>query len=219
MNKRIIYGVSGAMVVAALLAVPTAMVSAVEATTSVPTETTSTATTDTTDQATAQARTKRAQERIAQLKTKLTAIEAAKLKLKCAASQSKLKSLSVRINVIQTNRSQVYDATIARLSLMAERLKKLGVDSSQMQSHIDKLKELISTYKADLETYSIAVSDASALDCATDPTAFKAALEQARTAQAGVYKDVTAIRTYVQNDIKTYVGGLKSQIKTTEGRS
>lgn len=215
MNKRIIYGVSGAVCMAVLLVVP-AVVMAVDAQVGTPTETTTatTSTADTADQAAIQARNKRAQERIAQLKTKLTAAETAKLKLKCVASQGKLQSLSGRINGIQASRSEVYDATIARLSLLAERLKKLGVDSSQMQTHIDKLKTLIATYKTDLETYRTAVEDASALDCASDPTAFKAALEQARTAQVGVYKDVTSIRAYVQNDVKTYVGGLQTHIKS-----
>lgn len=216
MKIRTLFAVSGAMMLAAAVVVPAAMVLAVENTTGAA-PTTSAATNSETDMADTQARNKRAQERVTQLKTKLTAAETARIKQKCANSQGKLQSLDGRINGIQSSRSQVYDATIARLSLLAERLKQQGIDATQMQTHIDRLKALIATYKTDLDTYKTAVQDASAIGCVDDPAAFKAALEQARTAQASVYKDVGAIRTYVQNDVKTYVGGLRTQLKAKEG--
>ena len=55
-----------------------------------------------------------------------------------------------------------------------------------------------------------------AIDCLTDPTAFKAALEAARTSQATVLKDIKAIRAYINDTIKPTLTDIKNN-NTTDG--
>jgi signal transduction histidine kinase len=155
----------------------------------------------------------RLEARKAQLKTTLTALEQAKIKTKCATAQGKLSSVRGRIKGIETSRAQVYDNLVDRLTSLSTKLSDKGLDTSELDSEITELNAKIATFQTDLATYKQTVTDLAAMDCKSDPTAFKASLEAARTAQAKVKEDATAIKTYVNDTIKATLKDIRSQLE------
>jgi chromosome segregation ATPase len=128
----------------------------------------------------------RLEARKAALKTKLTAAETLRIKNKCATAQGNLSSVRGRIKGIETSRAQVYDNLTDRLTKLSSRLSDQGVDVATLNSEITELKAKITTFETDLAAYKQAVTDLAAMDCKSDPTAFKASLDAARTAQTQV---------------------------------
>ncbi len=157
----------------------------------------------------------RLDKRKAELKTKLTTAEQARLKLKCKASQGLLSRLQGRITGIETSRANVYGELADRLTKFSTKLKGQGVDTTQLQSELEVLNTKIETFKTDLAAYKLAVSDLASMDCATDPTAFKASLTAARTAHDKVMSDSVEIKKYVNDTIKPTLVQLKQKLSST----
>jgi phage shock protein A len=164
---------------------------------------------------------KRIEERKAALKTKITSTEEARLKLRCKASQGTVSSLKGKVTGIETSRDKVYDGLVARLTSLQTKLKAQDVDTAVLDSEITVLQTKITTFKADLTAYKAAVTDLAGMECATDPTGFKASLEAARAAREKVKKDATDIRTYVTATIKPTLQQIRATLEakkaTTEG--
>lgn len=158
---------------------------------------------------------KRVQDRVSSLKIKLSAADQARIKAKCKAAQGVTTSLSKKADNLDTKRTEVYGAIIARLSTLEGKLQKQGVDITKLQSEIDVLKTKKTTFDTDFTAYKQAVADASGLDCTTDPTAFQASIQAARTAQEKVRTDSKDIRTYVTQTIKPTLEQIKKSLTST----
>jgi hypothetical protein len=155
-----------------------------------------------------------------ELKTKLAAAEEARIKNKCKASQGKLSSLEGRIKGIKTSRGKVYANLVERLTKLSAKIKAKGLDTTKLDTQIKELQTKIETFNTDLTAYQQAVADLAAMDCAADPTAFKAALEEARSKRQTLVTDAKAIKAYVEDTIKPTLKDLKKQLEeTTETES
>ncbi len=155
--------------------------------------------------------------RKSELKTKLTNIEQERLKAKCKASQTgAVSSLSGRIKGIETSRSAVHTNLVNRLNKLVEKLKAKEVDTTKLEAEITELKAKIATFKTDLAKYKQAIIDLKAMDCVSDPTAFKASLEAARTLRETVAKDGAAIKTYVNDTIKPTLKEIRAALEAKE---
>lgn len=165
----------------------------------------------------------RLQKRKDELKLKLTVVEQKRLQARCKGSQGSLKSVGGRITGIETSRTQVYGNLVDRLTKLQAKLDAKGADSAELKTEIATLQTKIDTFKTDFATYKTAVSDLSEMDCVTDPTAFKASLETARTTLKKVQDDSKDIKAYVNDTIKptlkkiraTLDGGDKPAATTT----
>ena len=154
----------------------------------------------------------RLEARKAALKTKLSAAETLRIKNKCATAQGNLSSVRGRIKGIETSRAQVYANLTDRLTSLSGKLSDQGVDVTTLNSEITELKAKIATFQTDLTAYKQAVTDLAAMDCKSDPTAFKASLDTARTALAKVKTDGEAIKTYVNDTIKATIKDIRAQL-------
>lgn len=150
------------------------------------------------------------------LKLKLTLAETARLKLRCNAAQGLVSSLSGRIKGIETSRNEVYGNIVDHLTTLSDKLKAKSVDTTEFDGEITTLKGKIDTYKTDLATYKQDVSDLAALDCTSDPTAFKTTLETARTDLKKVAADIKDIRSYIIDTIKPTLVKIHAQLQTKE---
>lgn len=152
-----------------------------------------------------------------ELKTKLNTVEQERLKAKCKASQTgAVSSLSGRIKGIETSRGEVHTNLVSRLNKLVEKLKAKDVDTTKLEAEITELKAKIATFKADLAKYRQAVIDLKAMDCVSDPAAFKASLESARTLRETAAKDAAAIKTYVNDTIKPTLKGIRTALEAKE---
>lgn len=153
--------------------------------------------------------------RIARLNIKLTAAEASKLKTKCVAAQGIVKTQEIKVNSGITARSKAYDELLDHLDKLITKLKSANVATTDLEAERTALKTKIDTFKKDLTTYKVALSDVQAQGCLADPTAFKAALEDARTARKTVADDAAGIRSYVNDTVKPTLKTLKASIDKT----
>jgi hypothetical protein len=157
----------------------------------------------------------RLQTRVNALKLKLTAAEQARIKEKCKAAQTILSSYNTKIKNIDTKRAEVYNNIVSQLTTLVTNLKAKNIDTTQLQTEIDNLKTKIATFNMDVSNYQQDVSDASLADCVSDPTAFQASLQAARTDQLKVRQDAEEIRTYVNQTIKPTLVTIKKNLENT----
>lgn len=155
--------------------------------------------------------------RKAALKTRLDATKQARIKLRCKASQSSISNIRGRIKGLETSRTNVYENLLSRLEKLNDRLKANDVDTAALETQLNELHTLIDTFNTDLAAYKLVVGDLADMDCATDPTAFQASLETARTARAKVAESAKAVRTYLTETIKPTLKDLKAQFAQNSG--
>ena len=155
--------------------------------------------------------------RKSELKEKLSASAKIRLQSRCKNSQGSLSSLSGRIHGLETSRNQKYGNLNDRLTKLSTRLSDAGLDVTTLDEQISELETLVETFKTDLATYKQAVSDLAEMDCAADPDAFKASLEEARTLREKLRQDSAAIKTYLKDTIKPTLVQLKEQLAAQSG--
>lgn len=150
-----------------------------------------------------------------ELKTKLTTAKQNSIKSKCKASQGKVSSISGRIKGLETSRTQVYKNLTTRLTTLSQKLKDKGVDTTDLNAQIAELSTKIDTFNTDLTAYKQAVSDLETVDCVSDPTAFQASLEAARTARTKTADDAKAVRAYLNDTIKPTLKTIRQTLEST----
>jgi len=150
-----------------------------------------------------------------ELKTKLSTAKQNSIKSKCKASQGKVSSISGRIKGLETSRTQVYKNLTTRLTTLSQKLKDKGVDTTDLNAQKAELSKKVDTFKTDRTDYKQAVSDLEKLDCVSDPTAFQASLEAARTARAKVADDAKAVRAYLNDTIKPTLKTIRQTLEAT----
>jgi len=154
------------------------------------------------------------------LKLALTKAEEKKLELACKPAQTVVKGVENKVNGALSSRYKAYDNLNSHLTDIIAKLKAAGLDTTELTSEQTILATKIATFKTAAAAYKQALDDTKALDCATDPTGFKASLENARNLRTTLSKDLTDIRNYVTSTIKPTLVTLRSQLEAkseTEG--
>ncbi len=147
-----------------------------------------------------------------------------RLKLRCSVSQTVLKGLQARITAAQEKRTKAYENVLDRLNKLDAALKEKSISTEKLEGQIKELDAKIKAFNADVATYKQAVEDSAEVECATDPLALKAGLQEARTQNAKLITEVAEIRSYVNNVIKPTLTQVKQDLTaqsqapaTTEG--
>lgn len=152
------------------------------------------------------------------LKLRLDAAKQTRIKTRCKPAQTGgISSIRGRIKGLETSRSHVYENLQNRLNKLNERLKTHEVDTAAFEEQLTELKTLVATFDTDLAAYKQAVSDLADMDCVSDPVAFQASLETARSARTKAAESAKAIRTYLSETIKPTLKGLKAQFAQNSG--
>lgn len=147
-------------------------------------------------------------------KTRLDNALKARLKERCKASQgAAISSLNQRVAGLLNSRQEKYTQLQERMTKLSTKLQAKGVDTTELDKEAAQLKTLTDTYLTDLAKYHEALDDLKNIDCATDPEAFKAALETTRSLRAQVVKDGSAVRTYVTGTIAPTLQTIRQQLK------
>lgn len=146
------------------------------------------------------------------MKTRLQNFEKLRLQNRCKAAQGRTSSLEGRIKGIETSRTQVYDNLLSRLKKVSEKLDASDQDVTELESQIVVLDEKIANFYTDLAAYKQAVTDLIAMDCESDPEAFKASLEEARELRKILRASGEEIRAYLKETIKPTLVELKKSL-------
>lgn len=139
--------------------------------------------------------------------------EEAKLKTVCKAGQLKVKTLDKRVTTRNVIRAGAYKDITAHLTKIIARLKEAKVDTTELETEKTELAKRIATYSTSLKTYQTSLEDLAALDCQTDPAAFRSALEAARANRVTLNTDALAIRSYITDTIKVTLQTVRDSIK------
>lgn len=179
------------------------------------TDDSSTSTSDSTDTKESEKRQKRIDDIKKELHLSLTENEKEHLKTKCKPAQSIVAKTHTRFGNSVTTRTQAYTELTKILNNLKTKLKDKGVDTAELEAEITELSTKITTYSTDLAAYKQKLSDLKSLDCQADPTAFEAALTDARTARDKLITDIKAIRTYVKDTIKPTLQKIRTSLESS----
>jgi hypothetical protein len=172
--------------------------------------------TDTTTTTQKEALREKLEKKKAELSIKLDEAEKQRIASRCSSAQGKVKSLSENVSGRVKVRQQAYLKLVEKLEALVPKLQAQGVDTAALESQIDVLKEKIAKFDADLALYRDGISDLKDVDCTTDPEAFQAALQAARTLRDALVDDALDIRNYVNNTIKETIKTIRQQLSAQE---
>jgi len=149
------------------------------------------------------------------LKETLTAAVKTRITERCVASQALVKVRSTNNSNAGAARTTSYNAIATKLESLSTAAAAKGAPVTTLNANITELKVKIVAFTTADTTYKDALADLSALDCKTDPTAFKAALETARSDQASVFAASKAIRAYLVDTVKPTLSAIKTALNST----
>ncbi len=152
----------------------------------------------------------------AALKEELSTAVQQRIKLRCLAVQTNIKALNVRVETVQTKRGAAYEKILTKLNDLTTKLEAQAYDTTSLKANIATLSAKVDEYKAAMTEYSQAVDDLTVIDCAQDPTSFKAALETARTQHEELVGIVRDIREMVANTIKPQLQTIRAEFVKSE---
>lgn len=159
------------------------------------------------------------QERISKnkeaLKSSLTKTQQTRVKARCKLAQVKVKVVNDKVKTFKTNRVGVYEKIAKKLTDLSTKLKNGGVETSELDTQITQLQTLITNFQTDVSELHQHTADLANMNCQTDPSGFKAALEALRTERESVANDSKAIRSYITDTIKPTLSTLKTSVQSS----
>jgi hypothetical protein len=156
-----------------------------------------------------EARQKRVEEYKKKLKETLSSSTKTRISEKCVAAQALVKVHHGKSEVAFATRTKAYATILTKLEAAAASLKEAGKDVSALEANITELKTKVEGFKSLITTYQESLDDLAELECKNDPTAFKAALETARTNQKAAQDSAKEIRKYLTEVVKPTLKTLK----------
>ena len=214
-GKRLKAFVATVTLVPALVVVPVAAVANDHAAAQATTNATQTLTTTATQTTTTLQ--DRLQKRKDALATKLTTAQTTMLKARCQAAQTKLTAVRDQAQTGVANRITVYRNIVTNLTTLMTKLDGV-TDTSALKTAVDGLSAKIDDFDNSVATYKETLADILAMDCASDPTAFRASLDTAKSQQAQLVTDANAIRTYIQETVKPALQTIRTTLAASESK-
>ena len=153
-------------------------------------------------------------QRLEDNKTKLDDATKKRITLKCKSAQGVVKGAETSAEAISKNRKQAYTKIAEAVQKLIDRLKSQGKDTSELEGVLAVAKQKAEALGTAMTTYQQTLSDLRSMDCATDPAAFSATLETARTQRDAVKAAATELRTYISVTLKAAVNKIKSQLES-----
>ena len=161
----------------------------------------------------------RSEERKTRLKTRLDNAQFKRLSVSCSGAQGKLGASISRFENSDKPYRAKYDNYLQRLEKLQARLKQNNIDTTKLDGEITTLKEKIQTLKSAIDTFTQSVKDAKAIDCKSDTTGFRAALDDAKNNAVAIRAARADLEKYARETIKATIEELKAQNKSTQEKT
>lgn len=152
---------------------------------------------------------KRVEERKVRIKTKLDAVQTRRIADRCVAAQTKIQQIIDKSGKKTDQNQKAYEAYMDRLNELDKNLSDNGVKSTELLQQIAVVKEKYAALASATSTYQSALSDSKTLDCKADPTAFKAAVEDARAQTLVIKQSQKDLLQYIRLTLKPTLENLK----------
>jgi hypothetical protein len=131
----------------------------------------------------------------------------------CARSQTAIRTLYQDAVKAVDVRNKAYYKADAKIWVMVGRLKLADQDTFELEKQRANFAKQITDFQVTGANFTQTLDDMLTINCAADPTGFKALLETARIYQKQVVAKSDAIRQYAVNDIKTTLTGHSSALQ------
>ena len=160
---------------------------------------------------------KRVEDYKAKQQVRLANAEKKKIQTACKASQGHVRSLGAKTNNIKENRRKVFQELGDKLDNLITKLKAKNIDTTELETARAEMQTKAEALDQEIADYQQILSDLTDLDCATDPEAFKAALESARAQREVVAASAKDLRTYVTTNLRDVLKQIKLQFAENQG--
>lgn len=156
---------------------------------------------------------KRLEERKTALKTKLDEVSKKRITNKCKASQNLVKGAETSAKAISANRSKAYTKIAEKVQSLIDKLKANGNDTTELEAALAVAKQKSDTLASAMETYEQTLADLREMDCTSDPVAFQATLDTARTQREAIKVAANDLRVYISTTLKEAIRKLRTEIE------
>lgn len=124
----------------------------------------------------------------------------ARIRASCVGAKSTLAQLHASDALLRVNRGQIYESMSTKLmSRFNDRASSNHYDISGLLSATQNYGTMLTTFRADYQTYEEQLSNALNIDCTKEPVAFYDAVSLARTLRSQVHVDVTRLHQYIDD--------------------
>ncbi len=160
------------------------------------------------------------QERVEKYKAGLSeqpsSSELDRLKLRCSVAQTALKNTQTRVATVQEKRVNAYAGVNEAVTELIAALDSANIDATDLKTQTAVLKEKTDAFATELVAYKQAVDDSAELDCATDPLALRAAIQEGRNRLTTLISSATDITQHVNNLLKPSLQKIKADLQVQQ---
>jgi chromosome segregation ATPase len=174
------------------------------------------------DQLTDEEKAQKLQERITAAKekalSKINANQEKRLAGICKASQTLIEKIQLNTSTFIENRQSKYATVNSKLTELSDKLAAAGADVTELNAAISEMETKYNTNEVIINDYATSLNDLTSIDCASDPSGFKAILESTRMQRKDILTQTSTIRTYINDTIKPILQGIRNSLQpATEG--
>lgn len=147
-----------------------------------------------------------------QFSEKLTQTQQKKLGTVCKSAQGKVTSYHNNLKSAVQKRSGHYETITGKLEELKTKLEAASIDTTELEAVMTEIDAKVAAIAQAATDYDTALSDLAAMDCATDPAGFRAALSVAREKRAALLNEIQGLKDYVNSTVKTLLKSLREQV-------
>jgi hypothetical protein len=133
---------------------------------------------------------------------------------RCKKAQSNLSKIKVRLEARESIISIKYNLIEQHLLAVSKRLSANQSDTSIIDLLLTNYQKLTSEHQQAFTGYQLALDDATTINCADDPQAFKALVEDVRTKRQDYVTTVNAIKDFSSAELKTSFDALRTRLNS-----
>jgi hypothetical protein len=146
---------------------------------------------------------------------RITATEERRIAGLCKASQTVVARVQTKMQKTAETRTTRYEAVSKKLDTLVAKLKAASIDTTELEAAIAVMDEKIATHLSTLLiNHQTALADLAEMDCASDPSGFKALLSEVRSQRAALVDQANELKSLVTVEVKTILNKIKIQLGT-----
>lgn len=154
----------------------------------------------------------RVTERLKTLKSTLNDNQLRVIKARCKAAQDKIKAIKKVGAVYSVAQNERVDNILNNLNALSGNLRSQGVDTTEIDNEIEKIKQLQTKIDTAYEDYLLAIDDSSVINCQESPEGFRLSVDDAKQQFAQLRELRNSLRQIVKDDLRQTLINLKDSL-------
>ena len=142
----------------------------------------------------------------------LTKSEERRLAGLCSAAQTAVTRLQAGADTVAENRKNAYTKMNEKLDALVKKLQSAEVDTAELSAAVAQFSIMTDGITEIIAEYQTTLTDVAEMDCANDPSGFKAALANARQERLQIVTKSQELRSYFTDTIKPLLQTAREQL-------